>query len=154
MVFDGTGHELLIRSEPASGGTFLELRRLTPAAEWADGDAATGGRLLWSFGVSRFVSPTLTLDGSTPVVGWATGGDDATGAQEMWVTRLDADGNPLDLHDGAPGVNVYVGDPATYHGVDFPIVLGGAGGVPAVLYSVDLAPPTNEQRVRAIRYGL
>lgn len=160
MVFDGTQHVLLLADGRDGVSTALTLRRLSPAADWLDGDAATGGIILltqWaSMNHASLYGESVTLDGATPMVAWASGVNTlpTVPGEEAWVMRLGPDGAPLDLHGGLPGVDTYFGDPASCGGVSFPVALGGANGIPDVLYSVECGYPTFTQNLRAIRFGL
>jgi hypothetical protein len=151
---------VLLLADGRDGGAALTLRRLGPAADWLDGDASTGGLVLlprWgSTNHASLYGESLTLDGSTAVVAWASGVANlpTVPGEEAWVMRLGPDGQPLDLHGGLPGVDAYLGDPASCGGVSFPVALGGADGIPAVLYSVECGYPANTQSLRAVRFGL
>ena len=160
MVFDGSQHILLLADNRDGVSMALTLRRLSPTAEWLDGDAATGGLVLlprWaSMNQASLYGESVTLDGATPMVAWASGIQNLppVAGEEAWVMRLGPDGNPIDLHGALPGVDTYLGDPAACGGVTFPIVLGGADGTPEVLYNVDCGYPTSTQTLRAVRFGL
>jgi hypothetical protein len=157
MVFDGAQHILLLADSRDGVSMALTLRRLSPNGEWLDGDAATGGLVLlprWaSMNQASVYGESVTLDGATPMVAWASGVQYLAG-EEAWVMRLGPDGNPIDLHGALPGVDTYLGDPAACGGVTFPIALGGADGMPEVLYNVDCGYPTYTETLRAVRFGL
>jgi hypothetical protein len=160
MVFDGSQHVLLLADDRDGVSMSLTLRRMSPAGEWLDGDAATGGLVLlqrWAaINQASLYGESLTLDGATPVVAWATGIQNLppVAGEEAWVMRLGPDGNPVDLHGPLPGVDTYLGDPMSCGGVTFPVALGGADGIPEVLYSVACDYPTYIQALRAVRFGL
>lgn len=162
MLFDGAQHLLLLVDGRDGAGNALVLRRLSPSAEWLDGDAATGGVVLApamnAEGPWQGYAASLALAGTTPVVAWTTGkpiGEPDAVIEELWVTRIGADGAPLDLHGGAPGVDAYLGDPAACFGPSSPLTLGGADGLPEVLYSASCRwPEPPPQALRGVRFGL
>ena len=160
MVFDGTQHVLLVADDRDGVSMSLTLRRLSPAGEWLDGDAATGGLVLlqrWaSLNQASLYGESLTLDGATPVVAWATGIQTLPPipGEEAWVMRLGPDGSPVDVHGALPGVDTYLGDPLSCGGVSFPVALGGADGMPEVLYSLGCDLPPYTEALRAVRFGL
>jgi hypothetical protein len=160
MVFDGHQHILLLADSRDGASTALTLRRLSPAAEWLDGDATTGGLVLlpqWaSMNQASLYGESVTLDGSTPVIAWASGVQNlaSVAGEEAWVMRLGPDGNPVDLHGALPGVDAYLGDPAACGGVTFPVAIGGADGFPEVLYSVGCGYPASTQILRAVQFGM
>lgn len=164
MVFDGTAHVLLLADGRDGVATALTLRRLSRAGGWLDGDAATGGVVLlpgWaSMNGASLYGESVTLDGATPMVAWATGANTlpALPSEEAWVTRLGPDGAPRDLHGGLPGVDVYLGGPMSCAGVASPLALGGADGIPEVLYSSEwndrCGSTPGPQLLRSVTFGL
>lgn len=145
VVFDGASHFLLLEDGRGAMGAALMLRRITPAGALADGDAATGGVVLSAAAPTN--GGSLVLSGATPVASWPDG-------DAIWVTRFSPDGLALDLHGGLPGVDVYLGDPASCGIVDYPTVLWTGEGAPQILYLLTCSYPVWAEHLRAIRFGL